>query len=671
MTHDSQKLFEPVSILRRKVRNRIAMPAMHLGLAKDGAPTQELTAFYERRAQGGVAMITIGVCNTWIGPGSAGLRGDLDLATDASALPFEQLTRRVKAAGASIGAQLCPLQGYNNPAWWPTEHDIEPIVRSFGQAASRAQRCGFDFVELMLSGGSLLSHFASTAFNRGALAAYGGDFEGRVRLAREAISAIREATSAALPIAARIHSHELLPGGYDTSGAVALAKALCAAGVEAISLTGAGHRTQVPQLLPETPPLAFAYLARPIALSIDRPVLCGGRIRTVDEAQKALAVSKAAMVNLARPLLVDPDWPLKAHSGQGADITPCMACGVCLDKVFAKQPARCPLSPDLGREGTAPLPRGIDPLPSRSRVLVVGAGPAGLRASLTLAESGHEVELADRAPALGGRWNVAAAVHGRADLRLGLSATIRAMEQAGVRTQLGQQVFPDAVRRTGVDAVLLATGSQPRLPVIPGLERHPRVLLAEQAIWDPSLADGDVVVLGGGGVGVEVALHLATEHELPSDILGYIARKSGAEHIEALRHLGSGRRITLVRRRGYVGKGLGRSLRWALLADLERLGVHIVDKCAYEEITEHGVILSFGSDKERRLLEASTLVIATGQCAPPDLLETWKDSAPRVLAVGDATGTIGNLADAMLGAHELCLALCAGRSNQGEKRTHV
>lgn len=659
MSSAFKALFEPVSLLGRTVRNRIAMPALHLGMAQGGAPTEELLRFYERRAQGGVAMITVGVCNTWGEFQATGLHGDLDLSTESTLGTFERLTRKVKDAGAAIGVQLSPLKGYNNPAWWPTQQQLGSILQGFGQASARARKVGFDYVELMLSGGGLLSHFASPVFNTGAISSYSGDLEGRARLALEAVASIRDATSGSMPIAARLHGHELLQGGYDSRGAVELAQALTNAGVGAISVTGAGHRTPVPQLLPETPAMAFAYLARPIAMAIDRPVLCGGRIRTQEEAAQALLVSGAAMVNLARALLVDPEWPLKVQSGQGSDIIPCMACGVCLDKVFAKQAARCPLNPDLGRTSLAPLPQGVEPLSPGSKILVVGSGPAGLRAGATLAGAGHEVDLVEQAPLLGGRWNVASEVHGRGDLRFGLESMIRQVRGAGVRIRLGQSLHPDQARKIGADAIVIATGSTPRRPAIPGLEVHPKTVYAEQAILNPGLVGRDTVILGGGGVGVEVALHLARQFEPPDEVLGYIARKSGDLHMEGLRRLGSGRRITLVRRRGYAGKGLGRSLRWALLDDLNRLGVRIIDKCAYEKVTEQGVVITVGPSQEKRLLEADTLVIAAGQVAPSQPLDEWLGSAPRLLLAGDATGTVGNLAEAIFGAHELCLALGA------------
>jgi 2,4-dienoyl-CoA reductase (NADPH2) len=663
MNSASKALFEPVFLLGRTVRNRIAMPAVHLGMAQEGAPTEDLLRFYESVARGGVAMITVGVCNTWQESRATGLHGDLDLSTESTLGPFERLTRKVKDAGAAIGVQLSPLKGYNNPAWWPTPQQLGSILQSFGQASARARKVGFDYVELMLSGGSLLSHFASPVFNTGAIASYSGDFDGRARLALEAVDAIRDATSGAMPIAARLHSHELLQGGYDSTGAIELARALTKSGVEAISVTGAGHRTPVPQLLPETPANAFAYLARPIAMAIDRPVLCGGRIRTEEEAAQALLVSGAAMVNLARALLVDPEWPLKVQSGQGSKIVPCMACGVCLDKVFAKQAARCPLNPDLGRTTLPPLPQGVEPLLPGSKILIVGSGPAGLRASATLANAGHEVELVEQAARLGGRWNVASEVHGRGDLRLGLESMVCSVRDAGVRIRLGQSLHPDQARQAGADALVIATGSTPRRPAIPGLELHPKTVYAEQAILNPTLAGRDTVILGAGGVGVEVALHLARQYEPPDEVLGYIARKSGDLHMEGLRRLGSGRRITLVRRRGYAGKGLGPSLRWALLDDLKRLGVRIVDKCAYEKVTEQGVVIAVGPSQEKKLLEADTLIIAAGQVAPSQPLDEWRGSAPRLLLAGDATGAVGNLADAILGAHELCLALCSpGRS---------
>jgi 2,4-dienoyl-CoA reductase (NADPH2) len=371
-------LFTAGRIGPMEVRNRIAFPAYHLGYAEDGCPEARTIGFYERLARGGVGMITVGVCNTIEEP-DARLAGALGFGRDECIDRFAELAERAQRRGAKIGAQLSPLGSYNSPRHVPAPADIERIIESFGEAAARVARAGLDFVELMLSGGSLLSHFLSPEHNTWEIPGYSGQWDERLRAPLEALAAVRAAVGADYPVLARIHGHEFLERGYGNDGARRIARALEGAGIDGINVTGGGHRTTLPQLTSHVPSGAFAFLARGVRGSVRVPLLFGGRVRTPREAIRVREQSGADFVNVARALVVDPDWPSKAAEGRESEIVPCMACGHCFDRVFSSTPVRCSLNSNVGRATVRDAPSDAGAGASPGRAVVVGSGPGGLQ----------------------------------------------------------------------------------------------------------------------------------------------------------------------------------------------------------------------------------------------------------------------------------------------------
>ncbi len=635
-------LFKPGRIGMLEVRNRIALPAFHIGLAKNGLPGEATISFYTRRAEGGAGMITVGVCNAWSG-GSSVLEGALDMSNDRAVEPMAMLARAIKSAGTVAGVQLSPLAGYNNPRWHPELDEIGEMIAGIGASARRAREAGFDFVELMLSGGSVLSHFLSPVHNQWELVGYSGDWEERLRAPLEAVEAMLQATENAMPVLARIHGHEFLEGGYDTEGARVIADALVQAGVTAINVTGGGHRTTLPQLTAQTPPLAFAYLARQVRGAVDVPVLFGGRIRTPGEAETALDISGADFVNLARALVVDPEWPNKAQELRDEEIVPCMVCNACLDQAFSGKPLVCSLNPRSGN---------THELAEKKRVLVVGSGPAGLQAAWSAHELGHNVTIHEKLSSLGGRWRLASRLRGQTHLDASLRAFIDRLVRVGVKMETDAEATPSSVRDFGPDILVLSVGALPRLVDIEGIDKHPNVLLAEEAIQRGDAVGDQVAVVGAGGVGVELAVHLAGQAEPGLDVLGFLALSGEADWLKDALSYRTGREVTLLRRRGYPGKGLGRTVRWTVVQELKRLGVRVVDRCEYEKISKEGLHILNKRTKERELIEADTIIIAAGFEPDPGLMERFKDSAPKIVAVGDAI-EIANIGASIAAAGQL------------------
>ncbi len=614
-------LFEPTRLGALEARNRIAMPAIHMGRAVEGRRTDALLDLYEARAAGGAGVITVGVCDAG-GPardGGAALMGVLSLADDGCVAPMAELARRIRAHGALAGAQIAPFVGYNDPRWHPDLAGVGEIAAAMGRAAARAEAAGFDFVELMLSGGSVLSHFVSRALNTFALPGYSGSLEDRLRLPVEAIAAIR--ASSKLAVGARVHCHEFLEGGYGADEAAEIAAALERAGVEAINVTGGGHRTRLPQITHQVPPLAFARFARRVAGAVGVATLYGGQVRTREDAEAALAAVGCDFVNVGRALLADPEWPAKVAAGRDADVDPCMTCCRCFDDVFSKRAVSCAANPAVERRdriARAPAAR-------RARVLVVGAGPAGMHAALELREAGCDVTLLERAPVLGGRWRVAARIEGMHDLRRALLAKVARVERAGIAIEVGIEATPELARSFGADAIVLAVGAEPRrrFPAVPG------ALSAEDVVDDARAVGDRAAVIGGGGVGLSLAVHLA---------------KAGA------------REVSLVKRRGVLGRGIGRSVRWTMVQEAEQLGVRVYEQTSEHELAEGRVAFLDDRAGARVTLEVDAIVLASGYEPPPDLAARFEGAAPRVIAVGDAR-TVGGIGAAIADAHRAAAEL--------------
>jgi len=611
------ELFAPARFASLAARNRIAMPAMHLGRAIGGRPTEALLDLYEARSRGGVGIITVGVCGTG-GPrgdgGGALLTGALSLADDGCVEPMAELAGRIRTHGALAGVQLAPLAGYNDPRWRPDLAGVREIVEAMARAAARAEAAGFHFAEVMLSGGSALSHFVSKAHNTCGLLDYSGSLENRLRLPVEIIAAMRGSVGEAFVIGARMHCHEFLEGGFGEDEAAEMAKLLERAGARALNITGGGHRAREPQVTHQVKPLAFALFARRVAKAVGITTSYGGQIRTLGDAEAALVAVGCDFVNVGRALLADPEWAAKLEAGDEGDVVPCMTCCRCLDDVFSKREISCAANPRRG--GRRTFHSGA---PSPKKILVVGAGPAGMEAALALREAGCETALLERADEPGGRWRVAAMLEGMSDLRRALDAEIARVVRAGIDVRFCVDATPEIARAFGADAILLAVGAARRRRFS---ETH-GALTAEDANENPARVGRRVAIVGGGAVGLSLAVHLK--------------KSVNAE-------------VAIVKRRGVLGRGIGRSVRWTVVREAHALGVRVYEQTSAVELAQGRVSFLDERAGAREALAVDTIVLATGYEPPEDLAARFEGAAKKVVVIGDAR-SLGGIGPALADAH--------------------
>jgi len=400
---DFPYLFSSISVRNMELRNRIVMTAMHLGYTPEGEVTDQLVGFYEARAKGGVGLIIVGGCPIDEYGGMAGMIG---LNHDRFIPGLKRLTSAVQAHGAKIAAQLYQAGRYTHSAMIGGRkpfsasavrsrltgetpraleiHEIPAVQDKFAEAALRAKKAGFDAVEILGSAGYLICQFLSPLTNKRD-DEYGGPLENRMRFGLEVVQKVRSAVGPDYPILMRIAGNDFMEGSHTNREARIFASELEKVGVDLFNVTGGWHETRVPQLTMFVPRRAYVYLAQGIKSAVSVPVLASNRINDPAIGEEIIRNGEADLVTMARALLADPELPNKAKEGKAHLIYHCVACNQgCFDNIFQLRPASCLVNPRAGKEGELAL----EPAPKVKKVLVIGGGPAGMKAACIAAERG-------------------------------------------------------------------------------------------------------------------------------------------------------------------------------------------------------------------------------------------------------------------------------------------
>src|SRR3569623_1511435 len=465
-------LFAPLDLGHLTLPNRILMGSMHTGLEDRAADYDKLAAYFAERARGGVGlMVTGGIAPSiegWLKPFGGRLSMPWHVAR------HRKLTRAVQAEGGHICLQILHAGRYGyhplsvapsrikSPLtpFTPRTLSARAIERTIGdcvRCAQLAREAGYDGVEVMGSEGYLINKFLAARTDHRA-DAWGGDAPRRMRLAVEIVRRTREAVGRDFIIIYRLSMLELVEGGQSWDEIVALAKAIEAAGASIIN-TGIGwHEARVPTIITSVPRAGFAWVTRQLKREVGLPLVATNRINMPEVAERVLVGGDADKVSMARPLLADPDWAVKARSGRGAAINTCIACNqACLGHVFQNKRASCLVNPRACHETELIVRPATQP----KRIAVVGAGPAGLACATTLAERGHAVTLFAQASDIGGQFNCAKRIPGKEEFYEPLRYYRHRLAELGVELRLGCRA--DAAMLHDFDEVVLATGVIPRL----------------------------------------------------------------------------------------------------------------------------------------------------------------------------------------------------------------
>ncbi len=480
-------LFSPIALGPVRLRNRIFNPPHGTGMSHDGQVTEDLIAYHEARARGGVGLIVLEGMTlhpTHAYPGAYLYAGD-----DAVIPGLARLAKACRALGTPVFGQLyhagrslrlsvdgsrpvaysasnVPDERYRLvPAPMPNALVWE-VIEAYEAAAGRLAAAELDGVEILASMGYLVAQFLNPRTNRRE-DEFGGSPDKRLRLLREILSRSRKAIGPDRALGIRVSLDEKTATGLDPETMTGICRALEADGDLDYFSVIAGSSGAPDGWIHVFPPMAVApgYVASDAARlkqAIAKPVLVGGRINQPQIAEAILARGEADMVGLVRALIADPDFPAKAQSGRAADIRACIGCNqACVGHRLAHYPVSCIQNPVTGRERAL---GDLAPASAPRRVMVIGGGPGGMKAAAVAAWRGHAVTLHERAPQLGGQALLAQALPGRAEFGGVVTNLGRELELAGVVPVKGVAVTLEAIAHAAPDAVILATGAKPRLP---------------------------------------------------------------------------------------------------------------------------------------------------------------------------------------------------------------
>ncbi|MBI9087120.1 MAG: FAD-dependent oxidoreductase [Desulfobacterales bacterium] len=597
-------LFSPIRINQLEVKNRIAYPALGVLYSHDMKLNERYYEYYREKAKGGAGIVTVGpVGIDHLGSGFLAL----SLSTDEPIEDFRKLTGIIRDEGASPWIQLFHAGAYSHPILINNEtpmapsaifskyskttpremtaEDIAQVQEAFVATALRAKEAGFDGVEIIGSGGYLITQFLSPLKNR-RTDGYGGSFENRVRFPKEVIERCRAALGKDYPLTIRMAGNDFVPGSNTDAETPAIARVYEKAGVDALNVTGGWHETRVPQLPMELPRSAYAYLALNVKKAVTVPVMASNRIADPDSAEKIIRDGYADMVNLGRVLIADPFWPQKAFEGRAAEIRPCTACGQgCSDMVFSGQAVFCAGNPRAGFEKE----RQVKKTEAPKSVMVIGAGAAGLEAAVTATQMGHRVAIYDRASDIGGQLWLAGAPPHKQEL-LELIRYYRAMiNRYDIALHLDTNVDAAFIQAQSPDHVIVATGAAALVPPIPGADGT-SVLTGWDVLRDNPPLGKEVAIIGGGAVGLETALFVAAKGTINAETLHFLFSYEAAtpERLRQLLFKGTSH-VTVFEMLPKAGTDVGRSTRWVLFDSLNRYNVGIETGATVKSLDRNSV----------------------------------------------------------------------------------
>jgi 2,4-dienoyl-CoA reductase (NADPH2) len=660
------KLFEPISIGPITVPNRIVMTAMHLNYTPVGQVTDQLVDFYRARARGGAGLIILG--GAAIDEQASGMDNFLSIMNDRDIEGLKRFADAMREEGSTSAVQLymagaysfCGMRGlpvlapsayvsaFSRQQTTPmTVEDIERVQDDFVQGARRAKEAGFDAVEVLASAGYLISQFLSPKTNKRE-DEYGGPLENRLRFGREVIEKVRAAVGPETALIVRVAGNDFVPGSNTNAEAKVFAEVCRDAGADLINVTGGWHESRVPQITMDLPQAGFMYLARGIKEVVDVPVAGCNRINDPVLAEDLLMEGSADMVGVARGFIADPEFGVKAKAGRYDEIRRCVACNQrCFDHVFMLRPVGCMVNPRAGREAETELA----PADSPKKILVVGGGPAGCEFAMTAAQRGHKVTILEREDALGGqvRWFAPAT---RKPEFLNIFRYYETMlAKQGVEVRTGVEAGPELVSREKPDLVVVATGAAPFKPPVEAVD-EPYVVQAWDVLRGTAVRGGNIVVIGGGSVGLEAAVYLASKGTISPQQL-YFLTLHRAETPEVLHELITRgvNKVTVIEMAPKVGQDIGPSTRWVLMKDLRARGIALITRATMKEISPDKVVYTDAEGRDTEI-PADTVVLAMGSRPENSLAEALEGSGVEVRVIGDASG-VGKIGDAVSAGFDL------------------
>lgn len=612
-----------------KVKNRIVMPAMATGLGSiNGEVTPAMIQYYQERAAGGAGLIIVEIACVDSPQG----RGSLtQICVDHPRYVFglNQLCEAIQSYGCKAVLQLHHAGRQTSPIAtdgmqpaapsaiacklmraMPKELTLEEIAalkNKFISAAFFASQAGFDGVELHAAHGYLLSQFLSPYTNQ-RQDQYGGSTENRARLLLEIITAIKRKLPR-LALGVRVNMKDFVRGGMELEEGLQVAALIEAAGADIINVSSGIYESGQTSIEPASFDEGWRIdLAAAVKSKVSIPVLGGGVIRHPDFAEELIKAGKVDFVWVGRAMIADPDWANKALSGNDERIRPCLSCNTCIGSSFRGVPLHCTVNPYAGREWRLGPVSGLE----GQRALVIGGGPAGIQAAVSLARAGATVDLLEQKDELGGLLNIASIPPHKQRLAELVEYLKKEIDDTQVNVHLNTKFEPTRLAEYDPDLLVLAVGAKPIMPAIPGGDD--KIVALEKVLSGEGMIKGaNAVVIGGGSSGCEVAEYLAD----------------------------AGNTVTIIEQAPQLAMGLENTTRLGLLASLKAKGIIMKTAAVIKEINGQEVTVHRMTDGQEERIQADLVVAACGYTPFPALYEAVQDQIEQVYVIGDAASARG------------------------------
>ena len=654
-------LFSPIKIGNMTVKNRIeTAPTIIPMIDEQGYPTDHFIAHYRNRAKGGAGIVTIGETAIDWKYGKTHF-AQINIWGEKAGVALNNVTDAIHQYGAKANIELChggvwgapELNSGGNYALGPsdgvrndgtvikemTEADMNEVADNFAEAVAICYRCGFDMAMIHGAHSWLLGAFLSPIYNK-RKDKYGGSLENKARFPLMVLDRIRQAVGEDFPLEYRISGDELDPEGYHLDTCIEFCKMIedkvdlihVSVGTRAyLHGRGIAH------------PVCFykhacnSYLAKAVkAAGIKIPVLAVGSMDDPQIANDMIERGEIDMVAIARGIIADPNLPNKAKRGQVEDITPCIRCVHCLDKSVGRTNKDavlrfntasthrfiCSVNPMIGKEHYPEQPLGVS-----RKVAVIGGGPAGMQAAMDCAKRGHKVTIFEKESQLGGALFFSDFVSFKDQLAEFKEYQKVQVKKLGIDVRLNTEATPSVIEEEGFDSVIAATGATPIIPNIPGVKGKNVFTATQSYTIKPENLGERIVVIGGGQVGCETALHYAMD---------------------------CGKKVVLVEMQDILASDATFTHRLPLMEHMDEYTTYYL-KTRCIAIGDAGITVVEDGGEER-IIEADTVLISVGMKSNKEEAEAFRESAIDFVMVGDCIKPT-NVEDAVRTGYEAALQI--------------